>query len=451
MPRLSCRAPMSWPALRSAAFMDGEHGKHLVCLTIDASLQATTTDEEAENVIGREPPKEFVIARAGLYESTKGVYLFDDLAAEICIQAWDEYSRGKVDGMIDWNHASIAFLVVDPKLAGAAAGWYRLEKRPAMIPVVVQADGKDLTCSFDLYAVRVRWVDDAAKMLQGGQYRYYSPVFELDDVGRIVLVFNVALTNTPATKGQTALVEFSRSSKGVKLMDLQIPDDCVACCPPGSTCCGYDAATNTVLFMQDGSLCCQKCKPGPDGKMVPDGAPMKMAPAPSSPMVEEASLKAEQNAAALARKQLEQANAKVIALTVDVGQSKARAIELEAEHARQKAELETVRSDAADAMTELAISSGRALPARRAELQAQGRKGGADLATLKALAFKASAQVPPKFTPPASGGSSMAVNLDAYVKMSPGQRIELSKQDPDTFKQLSDAHRRQLIANRRQS
>lgn len=234
-------------------------------------------------------------------------------------------------------------------------------------------------------------------------------------------------------------------------MNLQIPEACIACCPAGAKPVGYDESTMTVFYTIEGGLFAQKCKQSEDGTMLPDGAPVAMSPAPVGPMVEEAKLKAEQNAAALARKQLEQANAKITALTTEVGQSKAKAIELEAEHASQKTEVEALRGDLADAYTELAVSSGRALPVRRAELQAQGRKGGTDLATLKALAVKGAVQVPGKVTPPASGGSSMAVNLDEYVKMSPGQRIELSKQDPDTFKQLSDAHRRQLIANRRQS
>jgi phage I-like protein len=69
-----------------------------------------------------------------------------------------------------------------------AAGWFTLEARP---------DG--------LYAVNLRWTERAAALIAAGEYRYWSPVFWVED-GHIRQVDMIGLTNQPATIDQRPLV-----------------------------------------------------------------------------------------------------------------------------------------------------------------------------------------------------------------------------------------------------
>jgi len=69
-----------------------------------------------------------------------------------------------------------------------AAGWFTLEARP---------DG--------LYAVNLRWTERAAALIMAGEYRYWSPVFWVED-DHIRQVDMIGLTNQPATIEQRPLV-----------------------------------------------------------------------------------------------------------------------------------------------------------------------------------------------------------------------------------------------------
>lgn len=160
-------------------------------------------------------PTEFRIAAAGVYRSCKGDFLFDDKAAKCCMEAWEDQSGGTVDGMVDYSHASLfAGFSENPKAAGEAAGWYRLELRSAVDPKEINWMGEDVSCTQDLWAVPVKWVTEAEQLLRDKKYRYFSPVLYMDEVRRITMVFNIALTNIPATKGQSPLMAFSQMFQG---------------------------------------------------------------------------------------------------------------------------------------------------------------------------------------------------------------------------------------------
>ncbi len=138
-------------------------------------------------------PTEFRIFRAGVNESTKGSVTFDAKAAKAVMAAWKDYGN---DLPVDYGHAMVQGLAVDPALAGKAAGWFDLEVR----------DG-------ELWAVNVRWTDAAATALEAKEYRYFSPAFYTDEEGRVIEIVNVALTNLPATKDLDALVAASREAR----------------------------------------------------------------------------------------------------------------------------------------------------------------------------------------------------------------------------------------------
>ena len=134
-------------------------------------------------VPGGEPPREFRIFPFGRVETTKGVFLFDQEAARRVMQAWRDYGNRL---SIDYEHQALEPVANGPV---PAAGWFDLE---------VREDG--------LWAVNVEWTPRAAELLRNREYRYFSPAFYVDEEGRIVELINLALTNIPATKRMEPLV-----------------------------------------------------------------------------------------------------------------------------------------------------------------------------------------------------------------------------------------------------
>lgn len=143
---------------------------------------------------GGEPPSEFKIFSAGSVETTKGTFLFDAAAAASVMA---EYAKHGIDLMIDYDHASLASLTVDPALAGKAAGWFNIELRNG-----------------ELWAVNVRWTVPAAAALTAKEWRFYSPAFCTDESGRITSLLNVAVTNLPATRNLQPLMAASITALG---------------------------------------------------------------------------------------------------------------------------------------------------------------------------------------------------------------------------------------------
>jgi phage I-like protein len=152
-------------------------------------------------IAGDEPPTEFRIFTAGDVETTKGKFLFDDEAAASVLA---EYEAHGIDLMIDYDHASLASVSLDPATAGKAAGWFNLEVR----------DG-------ELWAVNVRWTKPAADALRAKEWRFMSPAFGTDEDGRITSVLNVAITNLPATRKLEPLMAASITALGDNAMTLE--------------------------------------------------------------------------------------------------------------------------------------------------------------------------------------------------------------------------------------
>lgn len=137
-------------------------------------------------------PTEFRLFTAGEVRTEKGVFVFDEEAAELVLQGVE---RRKTALMLDYNHASLDPKPLDPERAARAAGWHDVELRNG-----------------ELWATNVRWTEAAAAGIRAKEWRYYSPAF-LDDpkTGRIVDYINCALTNLPATHDLTPLVAASRA------------------------------------------------------------------------------------------------------------------------------------------------------------------------------------------------------------------------------------------------
>jgi phage I-like protein len=119
-------------------------------------------------------PGEFQVLPAGKIEIEGMAPAFlDEAAAREVIAAFT--ARGN-DMVIDYEHQTLR------EDKAPAAGWIREL-------VWKGAEG--------LWARAVDWTRVAKEHLENREYRYFSPVIIVDEVGRVVRLFNVALTNSP--------------------------------------------------------------------------------------------------------------------------------------------------------------------------------------------------------------------------------------------------------------
>lgn len=151
-------------------------------------------------VAGGEPPSEFRIFTAGVVDTVKGKFTFDETSAASVMA---EYAAHGIDLMIDYDHASLD-IGVDPSLSGRAAGWFNLEVRGG-----------------ELWAVNVRWTPPAAEALRRKEWRFMSPAFQTEG-SRIVAVMNVAITNLPATRRLEPLMAASITALGASMLSAEI-------------------------------------------------------------------------------------------------------------------------------------------------------------------------------------------------------------------------------------
>lgn len=148
--------------------------------TLSAEIRLGGPDESGAAAL----PSEFQIFKRGPNATSKGTFLFDDIAAQSVMSA---YERADVDLMLDLEHES---LDASPTRADSrdARGWFKLELR----------DGA-------LWGVGVNWTPDGARRLRERTQRYLSPAFDVDEHNRIVEILNVAICAMPATYGAQPL------------------------------------------------------------------------------------------------------------------------------------------------------------------------------------------------------------------------------------------------------
>ncbi len=139
-------------------------------------------------------PTTFRILPAGMFRATDGrpaTLPGWKVDAQIAAQLIAAVHAQANDLVIDYEHQSTQ--IPANGQPAPAAGWFkRLEWR--------DGDG--------LYVVDARWTDRARAMIEAGEYRYLSPVFEFDGAtGAVTRLHSLALTNTPALNG---LVDLNR-------------------------------------------------------------------------------------------------------------------------------------------------------------------------------------------------------------------------------------------------
>jgi len=155
----------------------------------------------------REAPDEFRIFHSGRNETDKGVFLFDDKAANAVMET---YRQRRVPLMGDYEHQT-----ANAQKNGQPA--------PASITEWTPEIRRDASGGPELWATQVKWTDRARAMLQAGEYRFFSPLFTYDDDGRPTWMVNIALTNNPATHGLEPLVAATAATQG------EIMETCADC------------------------------------------------------------------------------------------------------------------------------------------------------------------------------------------------------------------------------
>jgi phage I-like protein len=90
--------------------------------------------------------------------------------------------------VVDYEHQTL--LAAQNGHPAPAAGWFsKLEWRES-----------------GLFAIDVEWTERATQMIEGGEYKYISPVFAYDKkTGKVLRLLHAALTNNPALDGMDAV------------------------------------------------------------------------------------------------------------------------------------------------------------------------------------------------------------------------------------------------------
>jgi phage I-like protein len=181
---------------------------------------------------GHTPPSEFRIFRSGANASEKGVFLFDETAAETVMANYAAHGKTL---RIDFNHGT-TFANPTPEMA-IAAGSFGPEVRNG-----------------ELWACSVSWTPRAAEYLRNGEYTEMSPLFNHDDSGRVLWLRNVALTNLPALDHTAPLIA-ANANEGDDTME-----SCKAC-----------SAKDEALSAKDAALAAMTARLSAFEKKEPDG------------------------------------------------------------------------------------------------------------------------------------------------------------------------------------
>ncbi len=108
--------------------------------------------------------------------------------ATLAAQIIAEFEARANRTVVDYEHQTL--LTAQNGQPAPAAGWF----------------GKLAWRESGLYAVDVEWTERATQMIEGGEYRYISPVFAYDKkTGKVKRLLHAALTNNPALDGMDAV------------------------------------------------------------------------------------------------------------------------------------------------------------------------------------------------------------------------------------------------------
>lgn len=163
----------------------------------------TTTDRQDRGELsamrsaalaGTRIPDRVLLAPWGQVESTNGSFIVDEESIALATAAMTEQAT---DTPIDYEHQTLGGSYASPNGRAPAAGWIKqLEAEPGV----------------GLLA-RIEWTAQAKEMLAAKEYRYLSPVALIRKSDRKMIgLHSAALTNKPAIKGMTPIVNRASSA-----------------------------------------------------------------------------------------------------------------------------------------------------------------------------------------------------------------------------------------------
>ncbi len=142
-------------------------------------------------------PTAFRIWKAGENITDHGPTLFTERSAKLLL---DEQARRGNRYSFDVNH--LALNKDAPLESQRAVGWFDIEVR-----------------SGELWAVNCEFAEfvRAGLTQEPPAWKYHSPAYDVTEDGEVVSLMNIAITNTPATWGVTALASREAPKKGSRM------------------------------------------------------------------------------------------------------------------------------------------------------------------------------------------------------------------------------------------
>lgn len=143
-----------------------------------------------------------LLVPAGSFEARDGRKFVSGSQADMqAILARTRQYHGATDIVVDYDHQSVFGAKDGVGGTARAAGWIKqLEVRP------------------DGIWGQVEWTPAALEAIRAGEYRYLSPVIPHRKDGRIIIIFNAALTNTPA-------LDLTAAAASSQLSNLNLSDE----------------------------------------------------------------------------------------------------------------------------------------------------------------------------------------------------------------------------------
>ncbi|MGK3995106.1 phage protease [Sorangium sp. So ce1024] len=408
-------------------------------------------------LVNGQAPREIRLFRRGENPSTKGSFIFDDVAARQVMSAYERMGRKWI--IADYDHGSLQRNPVDPSKSARSAGKAALELR----------DG-------ELWATNIQWTPAAKASIEAGEWPSVSPAFAHGEDRRPVWVMNFGLTGNPALHSPAELIAANVLRAVFDPTDPDEPEADASTKPgvlptkteakPAAEALSMkkrNAAEVAEFFgiTEDEAKVWLASAMGESKKMLSAAVALSVglsAETEESVLVERLSVLSSSERrvlAALGVKNIDDALGAISGLQKAAKDAEQLAASLADIRARQiRSEVETMLSAAKDAKkltpAEVADEGETGL---RATALSMGDKGPgwlkAHLAQRPVIEVLSTNYTPPDTKPKTEGQPQNKVDLGGktYAQLSYMEKDDLARRDPEQFQRLREAHLNSLPAN----